>query len=137
MTKKTFQIFDPTVSPQVGGVSVGIGDGEGVWLRVKDARSVSKDFFDVVDELIHFVLTGAPSGTTIKLRTANELTSPMVAANAQNPQDAGTMVDVAMTTTGTFNVSLPSGIYFTLIISGSGSPLPAWVATARGQIVAA
>ena len=137
MAKKTFQIFDPTVSPQVGGVSVGIGDGEGAWLRVKDARSVSKDRFDITEELIHFVLTGAPSGTTIKIRTANELTSPMVAANAQNSQDAGTMVDISITTNGSFNVALPNGIYFTLIISGSGSPLPAVVATARGQIESA
>ena len=134
MAKKTFTIYDSTVSPQIGGDSVGIGDGAGAWLRVKDAVTQGPNEFNIVDEILHMVLTGTPSGTTIKVLTANELTSPMVYATVQTPQDAGTMVDMSMTTAGAFTMVLPKGVYFTLIISASGSPLPAWKATVRGEI---
>lgn len=128
MAAQTYTIFD--------GTTTGIANGEGVWLRVRIDPKGTGTSIAFTDKLIHFVLTGATLAT-IKFLTANELTSPMVSAPLQNPKDEGTMTDVSFTVSGSFSISLPSGTYFTAIISGSGSPLPATILTARGEIEAA
>lgn len=141
MAKKTYTIFDSSASPQVGGDSVGAGDGLGKWMRVKNARILGKNAVagggieqNIEEELLHFVLSGTPNGSTIKLVTANEVTSPMVYGNALQTQDAGTMVATSTTITGSFTSALPKGVIFTLLVSGSGSPIPAWTATVSGEI---
>lgn len=136
MAKKTFTIFDAASSPQVGGVSVGAGDGIGAWLRVKEARTLGPNEFNVEEETLHFVITGSLNGATIKIVTANEVTSPMVYGVSLQTTDAGTMAQTSTTIGGSFIAKLPKGVVFSAEISGSGSPIPAVVMSVSGEIEA-
>lgn len=126
MAQKVFTLFD--------GSTTGIADGLSAWHQVK-FKNQGAQFGPVADtETVSFVLSGSFNSATVKVAIAHEMASPLVYSSGQNPQDAGTMVDVSFTAAGAFNVELPSGAFFALEISGSGSPVPAIVATAMGEI---
>ena len=124
-------VFNSAASPQTG-----VGDGLGAWYLVRGKTGTARTGQVADTETINVVITGTMSGVTIKPVIAHDMTSPLVYANAQNPKDDGTVTDVSFTTTGSFNLVLPSGCYFTLNISGSGSPLPAVNVMVRGEVEA-
>lgn len=126
-------IFDSTASPQTG-----IGDGFGAWYKVRGKGGTSRTGQVADTETISILITGSLNSAVVKAVIAHDLTeSPIRQAYASNPKDDGTTTAVTYSATGAYNLELPSNVYFTLEISGSGSPLPALRVTAVGEIEAA
>lgn len=122
-------IFDPTASPQTG-----IGDGVGAILQIVPKATGAGRGVDVTHELVSLEMRGTWSGVTATVKICNVLDSPQ---NWLQPFDANGAAVGSFTADCQTNIELPSGCYFTVDISGSGSPLPSLTVRAAGEIQAA
>ncbi len=131
MINKLLTLLDSTASPQTG---VGDGDSRIIQVGPHDTnRGGAAGLFTVVFSADY---TGGAATLTPNL-CLNPTESPQRWVAFSKLKDDGT--DAAITRTADFNLSLdlPAQSQFKWTISGSGSPLPAIVMTARGVIRAA